>query len=74
MANWYPESFCAGRKVADVAFHQSTSIVSIKRGETLLIPGSKTVFLPDDQVTVFCRKTHGDEVRKMFAAPQTPSR
>jgi len=62
-------SFCVGKKVADIPFHQSTSIVSIKRGDTTLIPNSRTVFQPEDQVTIFCRKIHAEEVREMFAAP-----
>ena len=66
----HPESYCAGMKVEDVPFHQSTSIVSIKRGKNLLIPNRRSVFLPEDQVTVFCRKIHGEEVRKMFTAPE----
>jgi len=64
-----PESLCAGKKVADISFHQSTSIVSIKRGDATLIPNSRTVFKPEDQVTVFCRKIHSEEVREMFAKP-----
>jgi len=61
-----PASRCAGKKVAEVPFHQSTAIVAIKRGENTLIPNSSTVFRPDDRVTVFCRKTHCTEIRRMF--------
>jgi CIC family chloride channel protein len=67
----HPDSIYVGMKVKDVPFHQSTSIVSIKRGESLLIPTSNTVFQANDQVTIFCRKTHSQELRKMFAA-KTP--
>jgi len=65
-----PGSSCAGKKVAEVPFHQSTSIVTIKRGETALMPESSTVFQPDDRVTVFCRKNHCTEIRRMFGDRQ----
>ncbi|MEJ2690414.1 MAG: chloride channel protein [Deltaproteobacteria bacterium] len=70
----HPNSISAGKKVKELPFHQSTSIVSIKRGQTHLIPGSSTVFEPEDHVTVFCRRIHADEVRRIFAAPQKTGR
>jgi CIC family chloride channel protein len=68
-----PGCSCAGRKVAELPFHQSTSIVSINRGENLLIPNSSTVFQPGDEVTVFCRKVHREEIGRLFAAPAPPA-
>jgi Trk K+ transport system NAD-binding subunit len=65
-----PESSCADKKVAEVTFHQSTSIVSIRRGTQYLIPDSATSFRPGDQVTAFCRKVHSEEIRRMFTAPR----
>lgn len=68
----HPDSRCAGRKVKEMPFHQSTSIVSIRRGNVLVIPDSATVFMPEDRVTVFCRKVHSVEIRQLFGPPQQP--
>ncbi|MCB2180787.1 MAG: chloride channel protein [Desulfobulbaceae bacterium] len=60
------ESGCIGVKLSDLPLHQSTSIVSIKRHDQVLTPGSSSVFVSGDIVTVFCRMVHEEEIRGLF--------
>ena len=61
------DSSCVGKKLGELPLHQSTSIVSIKRNNTLVFPGSNAVFQKGDILTIFCRTRHQQEVRQLFS-------
>ena len=62
-----PASNCVGKKLADLALHQSTSIVAIKRAETVITPNSNTEFQENDSLTIFCRTEHKEQIMDLFA-------
>lgn len=59
-------SGCVGKKLGELPLHQSTSIVSIKRENTFVTPGSSAIFQEGDFLTIFCRTKHEQEIRKLF--------
>ncbi len=62
-----PDSPAVGKRIADIPRHQSTSIVSINRGNAILIPSSSTVLKAGDRLTIFCRSVHRQEIHDYFA-------
>jgi len=59
-------SGCVGKKLGELSLHQSTSIVSIKRENTFVTPGSSAIFKEGDFLTIFCRTAHEQEIRQLF--------
>ncbi|MBC8318682.1 MAG: chloride channel protein [Desulfobulbaceae bacterium] len=63
-------SRCVGKTLGELPLHQSTAIVSIKRENAFVIPGSGAIFQEGDFVTIFCRTKHEQEMRDLFGGDQ----
>ena len=59
-------SGCVGKTLGELSLHQSTSIVSIKRKNAVVTPGSSAIFQEGDTLTIFCRTVHEQEMRELF--------
>jgi len=59
-------SGCVGKTLGELSLHQSTSIVSIKRKNAVVTPGSSAIFQEGDTLTIFCRTKHEQEMRELF--------
>jgi CIC family chloride channel protein len=60
------KSRCIGKKISELGLHQSTSVVSITRHDTIIFPTSSSTIQPGDQVTLFCRSQHCQELSDLF--------
>jgi CIC family chloride channel protein len=57
----------AGKKLTEIKLPQSTTVVSIERGGTVLIPNGSTEILPEDQLTIFCQTHLVRDLRMKFS-------
>ncbi len=64
---------CIGKRIGELALHQSTSVVSINRSGNLLTPDSATRIRQGDRLTIFCRTLHRQELHDLFTGPIAPA-
>jgi trk system potassium uptake protein TrkA len=64
-----PGSPVLNKQIKDFVLPQGTLIISIYRGNDLLIPRGDTVLLEDDQVIVLVRKVHEEALKLMLIGP-----
>jgi len=60
-------SFVNKKKIMDLAFPEGALVGTIHRGDKVMIAKGKDVFLPGDQVTVFCMPHATDSIIRLFS-------
>ena len=66
-------SQAASREVSEIRMHQSTGVLSIRRGSEFFDATSHSRFEVGDRVTIFCRSQHVPEIEQLFAGPNKSS-
>jgi CIC family chloride channel protein len=61
-----PDSSAADKVVAELGLPRAAVLISIRRGQDLLIPRGDTVLQAGDTVTALCRRECADEVRAVL--------
>ncbi len=61
-----PGSAVVNKKIKELVLPKGTLIISITRGEEVLIPRGETDLREDDQVVVIVRKIHEEVLRQIF--------
>jgi trk system potassium uptake protein TrkA len=64
-----PASPVVNKRIKDFVLPKGTLIISIYRGDDLLIPRGDTMLLEDDQVIVLVRKVHQEVLKQILIGP-----
>lgn len=59
------------KQIKDFVLPKGTLIISLYRGNELIIPRGNTVLMEDDQVIVLVRKVHENALRQILSGPGT---
>lgn len=62
------ESFAANKTIKDLGLPQNVLVISIERGDDVIIPEGNTMILPGDSVFIFVRRTLVDRIFNLFSA------
>jgi chloride channel protein, CIC family len=60
-------SAAAGKTVAKSKLPRTAVLVSIRRGDELIIPHGDTYLMPGDVVTALCERAHASKIRKALS-------
>jgi CPA1 family monovalent cation:H+ antiporter len=58
-----------GKTISDLGIPRSAVLVSVQRGDEIIIPRGDTVLHMDDVVTVLCERDSIEQVKRVFIAP-----
>jgi trk system potassium uptake protein len=64
-----PASPVVNKEIKDFVLPKGTLIISIYRGDELIIPRGDTMLLEDDQVIVLVRKVHEEVLKQILIGP-----
>ncbi len=64
-----PNSPVVNKQIKDFVLPKGTLIISLYRGNELIIPRGNTVLMEDDQVIVLVRKVHEEVLRQILSGP-----
>ena len=63
------DSQVLGKTISDLGIPRSAVLVSVQRGDEIIIPRGDTALHVDDVVTMLCERDSIEQVKKVFLAP-----